>query len=248
MNIHLKSRLKLFGRAALDLFYPRDCVGSGITLTPKSAYRYLSDTSVSEIHWSKGPACLTCGYPFSGELIGARICPSCKDLEPIFSSGKTAFMLKGTGKKLIHELKYHKGLHLLPDLIHLVKQVPGYIDYLNGAILVPVPLHRSKLRKRGFNQSYLLATRLASQTQGATVIELLKRVKATKTQTYLDRQERQKNVKNAFALRSKAVINGNLRYIIIDDVFTTGATLNACAAVLKKNGANNINILTLGHG
>lgn len=248
INDNFKYQLKLLARSILDIFYPRDCLDSGVTLTPESSYRYLSNKSIKEIYWVKGPSCLTCGYPFSGQLIGTRICPSCRDLEPIFSSGKTAFILKGVSKKIIHEFKYHKGLHLLPDLIHLVKQVPGYIDYLENAILVPVPLHRSKLNKRGYNQSLILATLLAKQTRGTIVIELLKRIRATLSQTSLDRQQRQQNVKNAFALSGKAVINGKSRYIIIDDVFTTGATLNACAAVLKKNGANNINILTLGHG
>lgn len=241
-------RLRAFAREFLDLFYPRDCLNTGAALSPYSEYRYLSDQCVAQIYWAKDPACSTCGYPYSGEVQGKRVCPSCTDLKPVFSSGKTAFMLKGPGKKLIHELKYHSGFHLFPDIVNLVKQVPGYLDYLNGAILVPVPLHSSKLRKRGFNQSLLLAQYLAKEAKGAQVLELLKRIKSTHTQTYLGRQERQKNVKNAFALSSKTAINGNLRYIVIDDVFTTGATLNECARTLKMNGASNINILTLGHG
>lgn len=241
-------RLKLFGREILDLFYSRDCLNSGEKLGSRSQYRYLSDKSVSEIYWAKSPACMTCGYPFAGEVRGERMCPDCRESKFIFTSGKTAFILKGPGKKLVHEFKYHRGFHLLPDIMKLVRQVPGFINYVEGAILVPVPLHRSKLRKRGFNQSLLFAEGLAKEAAGAKVMELLRRVKATTTQTYLGKELRQKNVKNAFALSPKAVINGSLRYIIIDDVFTTGATLNACAAVLKKNGANNINILTLGHG
>lgn len=246
--MNFKNQLQCLGRAFLDLFYPRDCLISGIALKHKSQYRYLSDKSVSEIHWAKSPACKTCGIPFFGEVSGDRMCPHCKDSKFIISSGKTAFILKGPGKKLIHEFKYHKGFHLLPDIIKLVMQVPGYIEFLEGAILVPVPLHKSKLRKRGFNQSLVFAEGLAKETIGAQVVELLKRVKATSTQTYLGKALRQKNVKNAFALSPKAVINKSSRYIIIDDVFTTGATLNACAEVLRKNGANNIDILTLGHG
>lgn len=241
-------RLKLLGREILDLFYSRECLDSGVALHSNSQYRYLSDKSVSEIHWAKGPSCLTCGYPYSGEVKGERMCPQCKENKFHFLSGKTAFILKGPAKKLVHEFKYNKGFHLLPDIMNLVKQVPGYIEYLEGAVLIPVPLHRSKLRKRGFNQSLLFAKALASEVVGAQVLELLKRVKATETQTYLGKELRQKNVKNAFALSPKAVINNSLKYIIIDDVFTTGATLNACAAVLKKNGAKNIHILTLGHG
>lgn len=240
--------LHLLSREILDLFFPRNCLNTGNPLPSENKYRYLSETSVNEIPWAKNPSCLTCGFPFSGAVQGNRICPKCKDLDPVFLSGKTAFMLKGPGRKLIHELKYHSGLHLLPDIVKLAKQVPDYINYLENAILVPVPLHKSKLKRRGFNQSLLIAQYLAKEAQGSKVIELLKRVKSTKSQTYLGRSERTKNVKNAFALSSKSAINSSLRYIIIDDVFTTGATLNACATVLKKNGANNINVLTLGHG
>lgn len=248
MDSGLQCQLKLLAREILDLFYPRNCLHTGSPLRGENKYRYLSEASINEIQWAKDPSCLTCGFPFAGELEGNRICANCKDLNPLFSSGKTAFMLKGPARKLIHELKYHKGLHLLPDIIQLVKPLPGYINYLENAILVPVPLHKNKLKIRGFNQSLLLAQYLAKETRGSKVIELLKRVKSTKSQTYLGREERTKNVKNAFALSSKNAINGSLRYIIIDDVFTTGATLNACASILKKNGANNINILTLGHG
>ncbi len=248
MNLDFKSRLKLLGKEILDFFYSRECLNSGAILRSESDYRYLSDQSINEMIWAKDPACLMCGYPFAGEVQGQRVCPKCKDSKFVFLSGKTAFVLKGPGKKLVHEFKYHKGFHLLPDIVKLVKRMPGYIEFLEDAILVPVPLHRSKMRRRGFNQSFLLAESFAKEARGAKVVELLKRVKKTATQTYLGRDLRQKNVKNAFALSSKAVINGALRYVIIDDVFTTGATLNACANVLKENGAKNIHILTLGHG
>lgn len=248
MNLDFSRRLKLLGREVLDLFYSRECLDSGIVLGSGSDYRYLSEKTVSEIYWAKDPACLMCGYPFAGEVQGKRVCPKCKEAKFVFLSGKTAFVLKGPGKKIVHELKYHKGFHLLPDIIKLVKTLPGYIEFLEDAILVPVPLHKSKLRKRGFNQSYLLAEHLAKEVRGSRVIEVLERVKKTVTQTYLGKEMRQKNVKNAFALYPKVVINKSLRYIIIDDVFTTGATLNACATVLKENGATNIHILTLGHG
>lgn len=248
MYSRLQPQLKLLGREILDLFYPRDCVNTGNPLPGENKYRYLSEASLNEIHWAKGPACATCGLPFAGFVQGRRLCPNCKELEPVFSSGKTAFMLKGPTRKLIHELKYHNGFHLLPDILELVKEVPGYIGYMENAILVPVPLHKSKLKKRGFNQSLLLAQALAKVVPNAQVMELLKRVKQTKSQTFLRRDERVNNVKNAFALLPKYAINKSLRYVIIDDVFTTGATLNACAATLRKNGASNINILTLGHG
>ena len=248
MNVLNKNRLKLLAREVLDLFYPRDCLHSGEKLPSDSHYRYFSENSIHEIQFVKGPSCYTCGGPFSGEVIGDRICPSCKDLKPKFSQGKTAFMLKGAGRKLIHELKYHEGFHMWLDVAKLISQVPGYLEFIEGAVLVPVPLHWSKLRQRGFNQSLLLAKCLAQNASEARVGNILTRIKSTQTQTYLSKDERRKNVRNAFSLARKTAINTSLRYIIIDDVFTTGATLNACATVLKKNGAKQIDIVTLGHG
>ena len=122
-------------------------------------------------------------------------------------------------------------------------------DYVRGAVLVPVPLHPRKERERGYNQSRLLADCLVPLGGGAThVEELLRRVIDTETQTAFDRRTRHENLKNAFALRPGAAINRALRYILVDDVFTTGSTLNACAAVLRRAGALNLDVVTLGHG
>jgi ComF family protein len=128
---------------------------------------------------------------------------------------------------------------------------PGYPDYLRGAVLVPVPLHPRKLRERGYNQSRLLAeccVAAAGKVGGVRIEELLRRRVDTESQTHFDRATRQRNLKNAFALASRVAINPAQRYLLVDDVFTTGSTLNACAAVLRRAGCVSVDVVTFGHG
>lgn len=178
----------------------------------------------------------------------SKKCPDCIELKPVFQHGKTLFLLKDSGKAIIHELKYHGGLHLIADIKKLIANNNDYLNYISGAVLVPVPLHIKKLRKRGYNQSLILAQILNKLNPNTQIQEALIRTKFTGSQTQLSREERLKNVKNAFVLSSKTKIANDIRYIIVDDVFTTGATLNSCASVLQKNGASHIDIITLGHG
>lgn len=116
-------------------------------------------------------------------------------------------------------------------------------------MLVPVPLHPRKERDRGYNQSRLLASCLAAAAGGGTRVEaLLRRAVDTPSQTGFDRKTRRDNLKNAFALASGAAITPGQHYLLVDDVFTTGSTLNSCAQVLRHAGCLNLDVITLGHG
>ena len=197
----------------------------------------------------EAPHCGTCGHPYYGETEVNRRCEHCATLQPNFGRGKTAVLLKGPGRALVHQLKYHHGLHVLEDIAVIMARAPGYADYVRGAVLVPVPLHRRKLRERRYNQSLLLARCCVEAAGGeAAIAELVRRVVDTESQTHYDREARQENLKNAFALAPDAAINPALRYLLVDDVFTTGSTLNACAAVLRRAGALNLDVVTFGHG
>ena len=114
---------------------------------------------------------------------------------------------------------------------------------------MPVPLHRRRLGSRGFNQSEWIAQAFRKAIDpNIQVINALKRTKNTPSQTELDRTQRKENMKNAFALKRKNHLKQEDEIMLIDDVFTTGATLNACAEVLREGGFNRISIATLGHG
>ena len=158
-------------------------------------------------------------------------------------------LYRGAALALVQELKYHRGLFVLEDIATMVRGFPYFASFLAGAVLVPVPLHPRKERERGYNQSVLLAETFALAAGGATsVAALLKRVEDGQSQTTFDRKSRRERLKNAFALAEGADINPSLRYILVDDVFTTGSTLNSCARVLRRAGALSLDVVTFGHG
>lgn len=248
MQVRWREILGQLGRDALDVVFPRECVHCG-GIVESGWLRHLCADCASLLVLVREPHCTTCGHPFYGDMAGNRICPHCDALHPVFGQGKTAILLKGPGRALVHALKYHGGVHVLEDIAAVMAAAPGYADYLRGAVIVPVPLHPRKLREREFNQSRLLADCAVRATGGAArVEELLRRVRDTQSQTQFDRAARRRNLKNAFALAPGAGLNPGHRYVLLDDVFTTGSTLNACAAVLRRAGVLNLDVATFGHG
>jgi ComF family protein len=230
-----------------EVFFPRSCLHCADAVEC-SDYQFLCSACSRELFFSKPPTCSICGYPFFGILAGPRVCPHCVELDPLFDQGKTLFLAKGPARSIIHVLKYQYGFYALEDVKAMIAKAPYYKNYFDGGILVPVPLHPTKERERGFNQSLMIAKSLNEATAAKDLQKLLVRTMYTQTQTQLSRAARYQNVKNAFALASDAVVIPNQTYILIDDVFTTGSTLNSCAAVLLEAGATQIKVATLGHG
>jgi len=240
--------LAKIARSGLDLLYPRDCLVTGEPVEDDSPCRYLSHKGIDGLFMVKEPCCPTCGFPFFGELLASRICPHCRELEPAFGRGRTLMLARDAGREIIHELKYHNGRYLLPDIRTLIRGQAIFCEHLAGAVLVPVPLFARRLRERGFNQSLLLTKAFAEEAEGASVEELLVRVRDTQTQTRLNRKQRLDNMRGAFAMKKGRVADPQTRYVLVDDVFTTGATLNACARALRRGGAELIDVATLAHG
>ena len=244
----IKSMLfKQLTQPLVEVFFPRSCLHCGDAVE-YSDFQFLCRVCSRELFLSKPPICSTCGYPFFGMLAGPRVCPHCVELDPLFEQGKTLFLAKGPARSIIHVLKYQSGFYVLEDVKVMIAKVPHYKEYFDGAILIPVPLHPTKERERGFNQSLVIAKSLNEATEAKDLQNLLVRTMYTQTQTRLSRAARHQNVKNAFALASDAVVIPNQTYILVDDVITTGSTLNACAAVLREAGANQVKVATLGHG
>lgn len=233
---------------AIDLFYPRSCVACEDPVDGESRYRFICAPCSRRLTIARLPACKTCGFPFFGPVECERTCPHCVELSPLFNEARTGVLMKGPARQLVHELKYRGRVHLLEDIGRIFMQAEGLLEFSRNAVLVPVPLHPRKRRERGFNQSLLIAERLVALGSGLTVVEAIERVKDTESQTRFDRKRRQRNLKNAFAIREKCGLNPQLRVLLVDDVFTTGSTLNACAAVLRRAGISRIDVITFGHG
>ncbi len=242
--------VRTLGREFVDVVFPRACVACGRGVEENAAgLRHLCEPCQQQLHLVHEPHCSTCGHPFYGVMEENRLCEHCESLVPVFGRGKTAVLLKGSGRSLVHALKYHHALHVLEDIVTIMRRAPGYGEYLRGTVIVPVPLHPRKERERGYNQSRLLAEcAVQAAAEGAQVAELLVRRIDTLSQTHFDRETRRENLKNAFAMAPGAVITPGHHYLLIDDVFTTGSTLNACAAVLRDAGALNLDVVTFGHG
>ena len=253
MHASLEKLLRGLG----DVVFPPSCVhcrgivetdgGNGENGAPR--FRHLCTRCAAQLDFVQPPHCVTCGHPFYGVVEGERVCPHCEGLDPAFAQGRTAVLFKGPARTLVIELKYHRGLHVLSDMIEIFRAAPHVIEHVRGATLVPVPLHARKERERGYNQAELLAELLARAVGGGTRVErLLRRVVDTETQTAFDRRTRMANLKNAFAVAPRAALNPALHFILIDDVFTTGSTLNSCARALRRAGGVNIDVVTFGHG
>ena len=208
--------------------------------------------SFTELPWALlglvfPPSCVACGqlveYPPYRYL-----CATCA-AEVEFTPPPAAVRFRGPARDLVLALKYRGARYLLRDMETIFRQSAVLLDHVRGAALVPVPLHPRRQRERGFNQSELLASRLARAAGGGTlVVSVLQRVIDTPAQASLGREGRPANVKNAFALRRSPGLNPASRYLIVDDVVTTGSTLESCAHVLRAGGALNVDVATFGRG
>jgi competence protein ComFC len=238
---------RLWKRRLVASAFPGRCLVTGNWIQPDSLFQNLGPQAAQQIFHITGPCCSTCGYPFYGLVEGERQCPHCCHLQPVFRRGKSAVLLRDSARVLLHALKYQGQTSVLPDLMQIARDTPDYLDFLDGAILVPVPLHWKKEWKRGFNQASLLARHLLSASQASQVWSGLARLPSPTSQTRLSREARVANVAKVFYLRHPLPYP-RARYVLVDDVFTTGATLNACAQVLREAGADWIDVCSFAHG
>ncbi len=234
-------------RPALATVFPSQCVSCGEPVEG-AGYDAICRDCEPRVQLVRSPRCLTCGFPFFGEAESKAHCMHCEHLQPEFGQGWSMALFRGPVRDLIHALKYEKGIWALPDLRRIAEAAPELEGFLAGATLVPVPLHPLKLRERGYNQSELIVRELVAAFPDCGVADLLRRVVDTPSQTKFGRQQRIRNLRNAFSLRRNRAIESGFRYVVVDDVFTTGSTLNACAAVLRKVGASRVDVLSVGHG
>lgn len=235
-------------RAMRDLVFPPSCLSCG-GLCEDQSLRHICAHCAPLMVRVKSPHCATCGHPFFGQMQGERMCPHCEGLKPVYRKAKTVTLFKGPARELILELKYRQGFFVLEDLTALIAQNEEVLSYLDDSVLVPVPLHPRKERERGYNQSQLIAESFQQAMGGKISIDnLLKRIVDSDSQTSFDRRTRQRRMKNAFAARKGGLITANQRYVLVDDVFTTGSTLNACAAALVRAGALRVDVVTFAHG
>jgi len=227
--------------AAVSLLYPSVCTICGRSV---GAGEYLCDQCEAKTVRIVAPFCQKCSEPFEGAITSAFTCANCAHRTIYFDAAVAAYRGRGIVRQVIHEFKYGRQIHLR----HLVARwLHAALDdeRLCGRrfdVIVPVPLHPARQRERGFNQASLLAELLSAQTS-IPAKPVLERIRYTTTQTALDRSERMENLHNAFRLRKNADVRG-LRVLLVDDVLTTGSTLNECARILKRASAFSVHAAT----
>lgn len=230
---------------ALGFLYPNVCqFCQNNSATQREGY--VCAACWTQVRFIRAPFCERCGLPFEGDITTAFECTNCRDLEFHFTSARSAVVAKTLVLEAIHRFKYSRALWLenfLADL--LIREAVPVLKDQGWDAVVPVPLHPVKLRDREFNQAEILARRLATALKIPLETEVLRRKVATVTQTFLTRELRAKNMTNAFIAMPK--LRGK-KAIIVDDVFTTGATTGACAKALRAMGATEICVWTVARG
>ncbi len=224
----------------LDLFFPprcASCQGVGFWLCPRCR---------AEIALIRPPLCLLCGRPIAEKVPGAalppELCSSCRSAPLQIDGIRSAAYFEGPLREAIHRFKYRELSALALPLGEVLSE--GWrVNRPPGEVIVPVPLHPKRLRERGYNQAALLAKELGKKIGLPVVGNLLVRVRETLPQTNLKGRERKENVRDAFRchgheLKGKCVL-------LIDDVCTTGATLEACSLALRGSAVRSVWALSL---
>ncbi len=238
--------LRRGGAALLDLLLPRVCVACARGL------RAEEQGLVCGLCWLRAeelpePRCARCGHPLDLRRRAAA-CRWCALLPPYVRAARSAYAMPGGSAQLIvHALKYEGWPAVAPAMARRMARLrfPDDVERERAA-LVPVPLAATRRRERGYNQSAELACALAPLWRLPVRDDLLERTRATKTQTRLTPGERHRNVSGAFRARADRASLRGLHLVLVDDVVTTAATLNACAAALHAGGARILSYVTFG--
>jgi ComF family protein len=238
----LLAAVRRAGDALLDLALPRCCVSCG------RGGPTLGRGVVCGICWSRlaripAPRCARCGHP-----VGTHRCRWCDQLPPFVRAARSVCWVPGgVGGRVVHALKYDGWTILAEQMAEQMARLDWPADVVaERTALVPVPLARRRLRERGYNQSLLLARELAARWRIPVWERCVERARETRSQTRLTPADRVGNVSSAFrAAGGRDVLRG-AHLVLVDDVVTTGATLDACARALFEGGARILSYVTFG--
>lgn len=235
-----------FIQGIIDIVYPKICHACGKIVPDLSVDGTVCIECWAKIKKNTPPFCYSCGRRLTNKQALKNTCLNCIENPLHFDRAFSPCLYEGVIKELIHAFKYKKndylGITLAGLMIEFVKEYNLPIRSVD--LIIPIPLHKAKLREREFNQAFILSRYLGAEFNKEVSSENLLRNKNTKTQAELKDIERFSNVEKCFLVPQRdAVKNRNI--LLIDDVLTTGATASEAALTLKNAGANRVYVLTL---
>lgn len=238
----LAAALKGAARALKDGALPPRCAGCGVVVATEGV---LCPTCWTEVSFLEEPLCVQCGYPFELDFGEPVKCGACLARPPAFDRARAVFAYDAASKSMLLSFKHGDRTDLAPTLAVWMAR-SGAALLADADVIAPVPLHPKRLWRRRYNQSGLLAQRLARSSGRPALVDLLQRTRDTPSQGGFSAKGRERNVAGAFAVRParRPAIQG-ARVLLVDDVYTTGATAEACAKALKRAGASAVDLLAL---
>ncbi|MFH1897303.1 MAG: ComF family protein [Candidatus Desantisbacteria bacterium] len=249
MILRLLSMAKIIFWGLFNLIFPAECSFCSNPLET-IRQRYICANCQTKIVPIELPVCDKCGKPLvpSFNRLQHPLCRECRTMRRYFTVARAVGTYEGVLKKAIWLFKYEGKTGLQGILGSLMVDCINHLDWASKIdIIVPIPLHKTKLKTRGYNQAGILTVFMGEKLNIPISQNNLKRIKATITQASLKRKERIKNIHNAFFIQQPEKFSGK-RILLIDDVFTTGATSNECSRILKKAGVSDIFVLTIARG
>ncbi len=236
----INNGLKYIGNGILDALYPRRCPVCGDIVVPKGERVCLSCRG--RFKYVEEPYCLKCGAPLL--KAGEEYCADCKGRKHYYDYGRAVFIYDDVMSLSIYGFKYRGRQEYASYYADEIAARYGrFIRELSPDALVPIPLNKKRLRKRGYNQAELIAFELSKRLSIPVKPDLLIREKNTKPQKNLSGQERENNMKRAFKIGKNDVLLKTV--ILIDDIYTTGSTIDSAAACLKESGVKGVYFIVI---
>lgn len=226
----------------LDLILPPRCVVSGVVVDSPGM---MAPDAWTRLRLIADPMCAVCGYPFDFGTEGEMLCGSCLREAPPFARARAVLVYDDASRPMILQFKHGDHMHHVRSFIPMMQRAAGPM-ITDSDVVVPVPLHRWRLLRRRYNQAAVLAKELADIGGGKYMPDILQRRRATRSQGHLGFRARYRNVKGAFSVApEKSTVLTGKTVLLVDDVYTSGATIKECAKVLSAAGAAKVNVLTL---
>ncbi|MBI3358424.1 MAG: ComF family protein [Nitrospirae bacterium] len=252
MTTRFKQRIKgqvykafYFINKLSNLLYPRTCVECEQDIGSEERDAIFCASCATQLVHLSGPVCFVCSAPFVSEAATSHSpshrCGECRENPPLFLKAITPFLYEGPLSTAICQFKYKKKPHLAAPLARLIA---NDLSNISTDYVMAIPLHSFRLRGREFNQSLLLARQIGITLSLPYFVDVMIRTRETPPQVGLSRKERDENIKGAFKVTQPNAIQDR-RILLIDDVYTTGATLKEGARTLMRAGAKEVIVATI---